>query len=407
MHSDPAANHAAPDDRTQSRALIAIVAVNFVSLAGFGLMFPVFAEHGREIGASGGQIAWAVAIFSLGQFIASSVWGRVSDRYGRRRVLISSLLLSAMVYAAHILADTPETLLLARFASGLVTGSMSIAFAVASDISTPQTRTRVMGIVGSGFSLGFIFGPAIGGFAASLAPQGQGFALVCIVGASLTLLAAAISAWALPETRPAGGHGAAAGDPPPSVLAMPDLRWPIVIGLLTSAAFAQLESVLTLFADDVLKMKPVAIGLMFAAMGTVTTMTQLFVTGHVVRRLGETVMLQLAVVVLAAGFILLGSATSLAMTLGGLFFTSTGLALIGPALSTLTSLAAPANAQGTAQGAQQAASALGRVIGPAVAGVLYEMQGASLAFYWGGAILLGTFVMTLFAGLSRLQPQRS
>jgi MFS family permease len=405
MQGDPTVRPSGGFDRAHMRALIAIVIVNFVSLAGFGLMFPVFAVHGHNIGATSWQIASAAAVFSFGQFLSSPVWGKLSDRYGRRRTIIASLSAGALAYILHIYAVTPATLLFARFLSGLATGGMSVAFAVASDISTPQTRTRIMGIVGAGFSLGFIFGPAIGGIAASLATGSDGFTVVCIAGAGLTLVAVAICWWALPETR--AMHPEQEDGAPKAKIALrdlPGLRMPILIGFLTAAAFAQLEATLTLFADDVLRLKPFGIGLLFGGMGIVSTVTQLTVTARIGRKLGEAATLCVAIAIMSAGFLFLGLARELTFALLGLFCTSTAFALINPTLATLTSLAAPRDAQGAAQGAQQSTSALGRVFGPAFAGLLYSGYGASLPFYAGAGMLAVTFFVALLGPLPGRKP---
>jgi MFS family permease len=405
MAADPAAALPPHMARVHGRALIAIVLVNFVSLAGFGLMFPVFAVHGRNVGASGWQIASAAAVFSFGQFLSSPVWGKLSDSYGRRKTLFASLGAGACAYVLHIYAATPASLLLARFLSGLTTGGMSVAFAVASDISTPETRTRIMGVVGAGFSLGFIFGPAIGGVAASFASASDGFGAVCLAGASLTVVSALICWWALPETHLPSAPAPGPAAPKAKLLHLPGLRMPILIGLLTAAAFAQLEATLTLFADDVLRLKPFGIGLLFAGMGTVSTITQLTATNLVARRLGESLMLRLAIAIMAVGFLFLGLAQGLTFALVGLFCTSTAFALVNPALATLTSLAAPPQVQGAAQGAQQATSALGRVIGPTFAGMIYSAYGASMPFMAGTAMLVATFAIALLFPLPLARPR--
>jgi MFS transporter, DHA1 family, tetracycline resistance protein len=392
---------AAPGFWARNRALIAIFTVNFISLVGFGLMFPVFAIHGREIGASGWEIAGAVAAFSFGQFLSSPFWGRWSDRHGRKPVLVGSLALGSLVYLLHIWAETPAMLLAVRFVSGLATGSFSVAFAVASDISTPATRTRVMGVVGAGFSLGFIFGPAIGGFTASITGEKGAFDLVCVVGGMITLFGAAITWWMLPETcRPSDTQQAA---PPKAreLLRSPALAMPILISFVAVAAFAKMESVLTLFADDVLHLRPLGIGLMFGGMGTISTLTQLLLTGHVARWMGERGMLLLSLAIIALGTFLLGIAQDVVGAACGLLFTSIGFAFVNPALSALTSMAAPADAQGTAMGLMQSANALGRVLGPTAAGILYDVQGPASPFFWASGLLVLMLVATPFAPLPR------
>lgn len=390
------------------RALFTVTLVNFVSLAGFGLMFPVFAIYSRQIGASGIEIAGAVAAFSFGQFLSSPVWGRLSDRHGRRNVMVVGLVVGAFVYVLHIFALTPATLLAARFVSGLATGCFSITFAVASDISTRETRTRDMGIVSSGFSLGFIFGPAIGGFTASLTGDEHAFALVCVVGALLGIVAAVVTWLFLPETGNAGARrdDIAAGRPvAKSITSLALLRLPAfgtlaVISFFASAAFSKMEAILGLFADDVLGLKPLGIGLLFGAMGCVTTATQLTLTGPASRRFGERLTMLGSLAVIGLGTFVLGSAHELVLAGIGLMFTSLGLGLLNPALTGLTSLATPADAQGAGLGLMQSGNALGRVLGPLLAGPLYDLQGPAAPLFWASAIFLVTLLAGSFAPLS-------
>ncbi len=384
------------------RAMIAIVLVNFVSLAGFGLMFPVFAIYSRQIGASGVEIAGAVAAFSLGQFLSSPFWGRWSDRWGRRPVMIAGLVAGALVYVLHIFAVTPLTLLAARFVSGLATGSFSITFAVASDLSTREERTHVMGVVTAGFSLGFIFGPAIGGITAAFTGEDHAFALICVVGALLGLFAALLTWWLMPETRtPVAAHVEARASAPEPLLRRRGFLAAIAIALLVSSSFAQMESVLGLFADDVLGLDPLGIGLMFAAMGLTTTIVQFTLTGRIAARWGESVMLCVSLGLVAIGLGFLGMAQGLALAGLGIVFTSTGFALVNPAISGLVSMASPAHAQGAGLGVMQSANALGRVLGPLAAGPLYDIEGPSAPLYWGGAILLATLMAMPLVKLPR------
>lgn len=381
---------------SNNRALAAIVLVNFVSLAGFGFMFPVFAVYGQQIGASGSEIAWAIAAFSLGQFISGPLWGKLSDVQGRRKVLILSLIAGTVIYAANIFATTPLVLIAMRFLAGLASGSFAISFAVASDISTPQNRTKVMGLVSAGFSLGFIFGPALGGLVAGLAPEGDGFLWVCLAGSALMGLAGLATFILLPETL---DPDAAAEEEPVSTLQLlsnPALAIPIFVGFVAMTAVAMMEAVFILFADVVLGLTPFGIGLMFSAMGVIGAISQATAAGPAARKFGERGMLLASMLVLAGGMFLMAGSTTVAMGLLSVGVLAVGFSLINPALSGLVSFAAPAAAQGAALGLMQASSSLGRVVGPAAAGPIYDIQGPTAPFYWSGAILIVTFVGALF-----------
>lgn len=390
-------NSASPAHRLRGRALLTLTLVNFVSLAGFGLMFPVFAVYGRQIGASGLEIAGAVAAFSFGQFLSSPIWGRLSDRHGRRKVMVCGLVAGALAYVLHIWASTPAMLLAARMVSGLATGSFSITFAVVADISTRATRTRDMGIVSSGFSLGFIFGPAIGGFASGIAGKDHAFTLVCVVGAMLAVVAAAAAWLLLPETLAQATEEGRDDDRAPPIASLALLRMPAfaslaLISFCASAAFSKMESILGLFADDVLGLDPLRIGLLFGAMGTVTTVSQLTLTGPAVRHWGERGTMLAALATIGIGTVLLGSAHGLGLAGAGLACTSLGFGLLNPALSGLTSLVLPAGSQGMGLGLMQAGNSLGRVLGPLFAGLLYDWQGPGAPLFSAGALFAFTLV---------------
>lgn len=382
-----------PLNAARGRALMTITLVNFVSLAGFGLMFPVFAIYSRQIGASGIEVAGAVAIFSFGQFLSSPVWGRLSDRYGRRKVLITGLVAGALAYLLHVFAVTPTLLLAARFVSGLATGCFAITFAVASDISTRETRTKDMGVVSAGFSLGFIFGPAIGGFAANMTGEDNAFTLVCVVGAFMGLVAACLTWLWLPETKVQTTEPKSKADSGGlALLRLPAFATLVVISVVSSAAFSQMESILGLFADDVLSLKPLGIGFLFGGMGCITTLTQLLLTSPASRHLGERVVLLLALGLIGVGTLILGASHELMLACTGLVLTSLGLGLMNPALTGLTSLSIPASAQGAGLGLMQAGGALGRVLGPLMAGPLYDLRGPSSPLYWACILLFATLI---------------
>ena len=353
-------------------------------------MFPVFAVYGKAIDASATEIALCIASFSLGQLIASPLWGRASDKYGRKNLLVVSLFAGAVIVALNALAVTPELLIIARFVAGLAAGSFSIAFAVAADISTPQNRTKVMGAVGAGFSLGFILGPAIGGFVAGNDPGPEAFVRVCYIGAAMFAVGGIVTMIFLPETR--REHDPAEGEPQQvnrmAVLKDPVLGMMILLSLISSMALAKMESTFAFFASDVLSLAPSGIGLFFAAMGIIGVAGQVGAAGYLSRKIGERGMVMMALCFLSAGMFTLAMSSEAVQAFIGMCIIAMGFSTITPAMSGLTSLSAPANAQGVALGLVQSSGSLGRVIGPALAGVLYDFSGPSSPFWVAGVTLL-------------------
>lgn len=385
-----------------NRALFAIVMVNFVSIAGFGFLFPVFAIYADQIGASGTDIGWAIAGFSIGQFISGPLWGRASDKYGRRPILIVSLIVGAIVTALTAFAVTPSLLIFARFLAGVATGSFAVAFAVAADISTKETRTKIMGIVGAGFSLGFIFGPAIGGLTAGSDPGPDSFARVCYVGAGLTFFAALVTYVFLPETRPVNTQtrekdSQAKGENTYiTLLKTSGFLAPVLIGLFITMSFAAMEAIFPLFADKALGLNPVNIGFIFASMGVIGAIFQASLSGIIAKHFGEHLMLLGAIAFLAMGLYLIGAGGGLIMVLIGVLIQAMGYSLLTPAINSLASMSAPATEQGAALGFLQGAQSLGRIIGPLAAGVLYDLRGPSAPFTWSAYLAL---LVLVFAGL--------
>ncbi len=379
-----------------TRALIAIMFVNFVTISGFGFLFPVFAIYGKSIDASATEITLAIAAFSFGQFISSPFWGQVSDKVGRKPILVVSLLVGGVLSALNVFAVTPELLILARFVCGLAAGSFSVAFAVAADLSTPQNRTRVMGIVGAGFSLGFIMGPAIGGLAAGNDPGPEAFARVCYFGAALFGAGGLLALFILPETRvrqdAATAHASASSLVPPAgglkLFTHPVLAYALGMALVSALALANMEATFAIFAEDVLSLPPSGIGLVFGGMGIIGAVGQFAAAGPLSAWIGERGMLLFALGVLGIGMVVVGTSTSLGQAVVGMGLIACGFATVTPAISGLASLAASTEQQGTVLGYIQSASAFGRVLGPAGAGVLYDRFGPPSPFM-AAAIILG------------------
>ena len=423
---------APPHER--NRALLAVALVNFAGMAGFGTLFPILPQYGLSIGANATQIGLALAAFSVGQLLAGARVGRLSDRYGRRPVLLWSLALTTAFSVATAFCDTPLTLIVVRLLAGFASGSFGVTFAVAADVTAPQQRAAAMARVSAGLSLGFILGPAVGGLIAGATAEPADFARVCLASAALSVLAFVATLALLPETAPPRALAAAAAAAPPAAAAtsgvaaapgaaaaaargtaasadgpgtyhgtrglMQDRRVArlIVLALLSSAAVATMEASFPLLASVEFRAGPSTIGFVFGAMGILSTVLQLAGTGPATQRFGNERVMLAGLVLQCAGLGLLGLAASFALAIGGMLLIAIGFAFLNPALSSLASLAGPAAAQGEVLGLQQSAGALGRIVGPGAGGLLYDALGANAPFVFGAAAMLVTAV---YAGRSR------
>ncbi len=193
--------------------------VVFINLVGFGVILPVFPFFGSMVGASPTATTIAMAAYSLGQLIGAPLWGKVSDRIGRRPVLIWSLIGSLLSYFVMAVSHDIWTLGLARLFGGLMAGNIAAAFAYVGDMTDETSRPKAMGMIGAAFGLGFIFGPAIGGLIAGDTPNLEDFAQVCLAAAAITGVAAAAVWWKLPESLPVLPSWAVSGAKPASTMA--------------------------------------------------------------------------------------------------------------------------------------------------------------------------------------------
>jgi MFS family permease len=410
--------------------------VLFVDLIGFSLVFPLFPGMLTWYAdQDGGLLAWLMrpvdhffpgvdpwqraalfggllgAVYAMLQFVAAPFWGRLSDRYGRRPILLVSLAGSFISNLIWVFAGDFSVLVLSRILAGAMTGNVAVANAAVADLTTAENRSRGMAAVGMAFGLGFILGPALGGQLAavrldlwlpSLVPLGLNpFSAPALFACVLAGVNLAWVAWSFSETLPPERRGQATGpvrvtnpllifrnDLPPQVHA-------VNLAFFThTLLFGGLEMTLGFLAAQSLGLGVAAIGFMFGGMGVGSALVQ----GAVVRPFGERIgMARLASIGFAmhiVGFVLLAllpSHPSLSLLVAAVAVQALATGLVFPSLATLVSLAAPPDRQGFAMGTFRSASSLGRAFGPLVLAVAYFASPALP--YWIGAA--GMLVPTL------------
>ena len=346
------------------RALTTLFLIVFTDLVGFGIvipLLPLYAEHFRPAPWVFGLL---MASYSAMQFIFSPILGRISDRVGRRPVLLISIAGSVAGFVLFALAHSLAWLFASRLLAGICGGNVATAQAVIADTTPPEKRARGMGLIGAAFGLGFIAGPALAGVLApvSMAAPGWGAAVFSVCAWTMTLLF-------LPETRPTAGadrrHAPASGFARLAYgFGHAELAPLLAIGFLFVTGFAAFEVTFAQFLHERLALPHSGVGFLFVYVGVLAAAVQGGLVGRATRRFGERDLLLGGLAAAAVGLLILSGLHTLAGVMTVLPLASLGAGLAMPSISSLVSRSARADEQGAALGAFQGIGSLARVVGP-------------------------------------------
>jgi MFS transporter, DHA1 family, tetracycline resistance protein len=385
----------------------------FLDLLGFGLVVPFLPGVARDLGASSLVATLIGAAFSAMQFLFIPLWGRLSDRVGRRPVLLWSIAATAIGMVVLGFARTLTMLFAARLFTGMATANISVAQAYIADVTTPERRARGMGLIGVAFGLGFIFGPFIGGELGRFAVFGRSGALAAFVAAGLSAVNFVMALFFLPESRPPVSAGAERPGPPapsrrvapldPEALRLarrtPGVALALAVGFSVTFWFSGMEQTFRLFTEDAFGMSVAATGRLFGVVGIVTAIVQGALIHRLTLRFGEVSLVRAGAGVLGAGLGLIACSPGLgplgrpAMVVGSCTL-ALGYGLVTPSLSSYASRQAGREVQGAVLGVLQSGSALARALGPAMGGLLYQFLGMRAPY---GVGALGMFAAALLA----------
>lgn len=372
----------------------------FIDFAGFGLILPLLPFWAEHLGANPTEVGLILTIYALAQFIFTPILGTLSDRYGRKPIIVGSLLIEAFSFAFSGMAGSLVVLLIARFIGGLGASNIGSAQAVVADVTPPEGRARGMGLIGAAIGLGFVVGPAIGGMLAPIGPAVPFWVAmaVAIVNALLVMIF-------LPETHKersvakTGSSGKLRKGILPTglgrLLRNSAITRLIVINLLFTIAFTAMEAVYPLFSQHTFGWTAKENGYIFTYVGIIIVLMQGGLVGQLVKRFGERKLLIAGLVVLAIGLALLPWSTSLALMLVALGILSAGNGAVTPTTSALLSLASPREAQGETLGLAQGVAGLGRVAGPLIAGSIYAIVGPGAPFLVGSVLAVLAMLVAL------------
>lgn len=370
----------------------------FIDLLGFGIIIPLMPFYAETFGATAFMVGLLNTSFSLMQFLFAPFWGRLSDRVGRRPVILMGLFGSFVSYLLFGLAQSLTLLFAARIAAGIAGANIPTAQAYMADVTTPENRAKGMGLVGAAFGLGFIFGPAIGGFLSQWGYQAPSFF------ASALSLANFTAAWFfLPEPvrraqeiRPRLSRVAAFRE----AITRPGLPQMLVIYFIVVTAFSSFEMNFSLYAESRFGFGSTTIGYVFAFIGVVLAVVQGLLIGRVVRRVGEPRVVPCAIALLAIGLALVPLARNVSVLVGACGLLALGMGLNSPSITSIISRLSHADEQGGILGLSQSVASLARIIGPAWGGYLYDTLGRTAPFF-SAAGLMGVALLLSLASLAR------
>lgn len=381
--------------RSNNFALYILMFNMFITMSGIGLIIPIMPEYLASFGVAGQALGFLIAMFSFSQFVFSPIAGDLSDKHGRKNLIIVGLLIFGLSQAAFGLSTHLWMLYAARFVSGI--GAAFLVppmMAFVADITTVKERGRGMGLLGASMSLGFMIGPAIGGFLSKISLV---FPFFFATGTALA--AAIISYFVLPNPAPAATEQTAVQRKRENLFQQLKRSTKtsyfvmFIVMFVFSFGLANFQATISLYVDHKYAYTPSQIAVIITVGGFVGVIAQTFIINPLFKRFGEMRVIHVNLVIAALamlGILFVNTFTTI-LLVATIFFTAT--ALLRPAVNTLVSKLA-GNEQGFAAGMITAYMSLGNMIGPALAGILFDIN-ISYPYIIGTIILFICFVIAL------------
>ena len=381
-----------------SSPLVIIFVTVFIDLLGFGLIIPLLPFYAESFGASAFAIGLLGTSFSLMQFLFSPVWGRWSDRIGRKPIILLGLFGSGASYVTLALANSLALLFAARIIGGIAGANIPAAQAYIADITTPENRARGMGLIGAAFGLGFIFGPALGGLLSRISPETPMWCAAALCFANF------IAAWfLLPESRAASASTRTLGrlEAFRHAISKPALLIVLALYFIVTMAFAAFEATFALFTEARFGFTAASIGFLFTFIGTIIAVIQGVLIGKVVTRVGERRIIPVAIAGISLSIGLLPFVWNVPTLLVALGLLAMGMGFNNPSLSSMVSKLSDEHDQGGTLGLASSLASLGRVVGPAWGGYLYDAYGMTTPYLSAAGLMFVAFLVSVLGLRSR------
>lgn len=377
------------------KSLWLLMSVAFVDMLGFAMIFPLLPFYTLRLGGQAWVVGPLVASFSIAQLISAPLWGRVSDRHGRRPVMLVGLAGAGIAYLIFGFANSVWLLFASRIVQGLGGGTTSVVQAYVSDATDPSQRARGLGWLSASTNLGVMIGPAIGSLASQLGPEWPGIFAATLCAANV------LFAWArLPESKPSTPARAPGAAARPlgirrAVLRVllhprapqPRLIWIYAVGM---GAFASVSAVLALYLKARFGITEATIGYFFLYMGALSVVLRAVIIGWLVDRFGETRVMRMGAVALSLGLLLLPLPHSIVRMALALALIPVGTALLFPSVTALVTQHTDPAEVGQTMGVQQSFGGSARVLGPMWATPVFQLAGPAVPFFVASGIVAFT-----------------
>ncbi|MGE4233420.1 MAG: MFS transporter [Bacteriovoracia bacterium] len=373
--------------------LLVIFLIVLIDLLGFGIVIPILPYYATQFGANAFTLGWLMTSYSLLQFIFSPIWGRLSDRIGRRPVLLLSVFGSAIALAVLGGASNLAWLFLGRILGGICSANISTASAYITDVTTEANRTKGMGIIGAGFGLGFVFGPAIGGVLSK-----YGYSVPMYFASCLAIVNFVFVFLVLKESNTNRLPRQSKLNSSALKTAFGDARTRAAIFLffIITLAFTQMEVTFALFMKAKFSLDAHSTGWLLAFMGIVMAIMQGGLVGRLSRIFGELRLIMFGTLIMATALFIMTNSGVLSGVVVAMGLVAIGYGMNNPSLSSLASKGASASRRGTVMGVYQSAGSLSRILGPPLAGYLFDQTSVSAPFLCASGLMLLAFLLASY-----------
>lgn len=359
-----------------------------IDLVGFGLVIPLLPFMAPSLGGDSSDVAFIMITYAAGAAVIAPLWGRLSDRAGRRYALVLALIASSAAYVVTALSDTLLQVYVGRALSGLAAGSLPVATALMADLSPPERRAKAMGLVGTAFGLGLIAGPVLGGL---LSGDAESFSLPFYTAAALSLIAAIFAFRLLPVQmmKPSGvREEGSISDQPVSVLAPKKNKFLLMQYVTHTCSVSSIIYLFPLWVADAYQWGPSDVGYFFGVVGVSMITLQGGLLATLSRVFGHLNVLRVGAVVFALSLFVVALGETTLWMPAMIFVAFSGSTVCLPLLNAIASEIVEPNHRGRMMGMTASASSVGRIVGPLFAAWLLASQGFSVAWLGSGLMVL-------------------